>query len=190
MTDTIESSRQADQERLSMLFARVQKEDREAFREFYEHVSRPLLAYCLSFTRNVDDAQDLFQQTITSIYEHRASYVQGSLFGWIFTIARNACRSWERKNKRRAPLDQEAAERIQDQSPSIEDKEEVDIVKQAILDLPEKFREVILLRYFGGFSVREIAESKEIGEPLVKTRLFRARGLLRTSLGPLIGPEE
>lgn len=182
--------RRADQEQLAEVFSRVQRDEPNAFAEFYEHLSRPLLAYYLSFTRNVDDAQDLFQQTITSIYEHRSRYRDSSIYGWVFTIARNTCRSWERKHKRQVPLERETAEQMIDGSPTAEDREETDLVQQAILGLQEEFREVILLRYFGGFSVKEIAEAKEITESLVKVRLFRARDQLRNELGPLIGPEQ
>ena len=174
-------------ERRNMLFRRVLTGDQLAFRELYEEVSRPIMAYCLSFTRDMDDAKDLFQQTMTAVFEHRHQYRNNNLMAWIFAIARNACRTWERKKRRFSPLDHEPM--WDNDVDTVEHTETVSIVQAAILDLPDDFRTVILLRYFGEMSIREISESENISESLVKVRLFRARERLYERLGPLIGPE-
>ena len=185
----VNASNSSDQEtaRLSALFRRVTHGDERAFRELYDEVSRPLLAYCLSYTRNMDDARDLFQQTMVAVYEHRHAYRDQNLKGWIFTIARNACRTWEQKSKRFTPLTEDHILDVHAETP--EDQESVALVQAAILELPEEFRTAILLRHFGEMSIRDIAESEEISESLVKIRLFRARERLSIALGPLIGPE-
>lgn len=171
--------------RLNDLFRRVADGDERAFRELYDEVSRPLLAYCLSFTRDMDDARDLFQQTMTAVFEHRHRYRYENLMGWIFTIARNACRSWENKSKRFETLESDPLD--ESLTDPLEASETTELVQRSILELPEEFRTVILLRYFGEMSVRDIAESEGITESLVKVRLFRARERLSVALGPLIG---
>ncbi len=178
-------SHQTETQRLNQLFRRVADGDERAFRELYEEVSRPLLAYCLSFTRDMDDARDLFQHTMAAVFEHRNRYRYENLMGWIFTIARNAGRSWEHKAKRFETLDTDPWDEIE--TDPLEASETTELVQRSILDLPEEFRTVILLRYFGEMSIRDIAESEGITESLVKVRLFRARERLSVALGPLIG---
>lgn len=177
----------ADDHHLAELYKRVQKGDELAFRELYEIVSRPLMAYCLSFTRDMDVAKDLFQHTMVKVFENRHKYVDGNLMGWIFTIARNTGRTWEAKAARFVPVD-DVLQTMASPEP-FDDSEDVTHVQQAILSLSEEFRTVILLRYFGDMSVKDIAESENISESLVKIRLFRARERLASILGPLIGPE-
>lgn len=177
----------ADDHHLAELYGRVRKGDELAFRELYEIVSKPLMAYCLSFTRDMDTAKDLFQHTMVKVFEYRHKYVEGNLMGWIFTIARNTGRTWEHKAQRFVPVD-DVLQTMADPEP-FPDNDDVTHVQQAILSLSEEFRTVILLRYFGDMSVKDIAESENISESLVKIRLFRARERLASILGPLIGPE-
>jgi RNA polymerase sigma-70 factor (ECF subfamily) len=177
----------SDNERLLALYNRVRTGDELAFRELYEFLSRPLLAYCLSFTRDMDAAKDLFQHTMVQVFEHRHRVRDGNLMGWIFTIARNACRTWETRSQRFVPLDDVMTAHLA--AEPFSDADDVTVVQQAILSLSEEFRTVILLRYFGEMSVREIADSEGISESLVKIRLFRARERLSSILSPLIGPE-
>jgi len=187
MGATTTQETEQETERLRALFQRVVDGDDRAFRELYDEVSRPLLAYCLSFTRDMDDARDLFQQTMLAVYEHRHRYHDGNLLGWIFTISRNAGRSLERRARRYDVLDGDPL--VEPGRDPLETAEETQLVQAAILELPEEFRTVILLRYFGELSIREIAESEGISESLAKVRLFRARERLSVILGPLIGPE-
>lgn len=184
--ESTSSSTAIDEQRLAALFKACAHDDEAAFRALHDVLSKPLMAYCLSFTRDMDDAKDLFQHTMVKVFEHRRTYRDQNLLGWIFTIARNASRTWEQRQRRRMPIDD--TQLIDDPvDPAADDT--VRIVQSAILQLPEEFRTVILLRYFGDMGVKDIAESEGISESLVKVRLFRARERLQTILGPLIGPD-
>lgn len=174
-----------DERRLASLFRAMNDGDDAAFRALHDVLSKPLMAYCLSFTRDMDDAKDLFQHTMLRVFEHRHRYREQNLMAWIFTIARNACRTWEQRQRRHVTLDDSAL--VDDAAPPSDDV--VQIVQQAILQLPDEFRVVILLRYFGDMSVKDIAASEDISESLVKVRLFRARERLSIILGPLIEPD-
>jgi len=66
--------------------------------------------------------------------------------------------------------------------------DEKQLIQESIMKLPEEFRQVILLKYFGDMSVEEIAASEEISTDLVKVRLYRARKRLDVLLRPHFEP--
>lgn len=108
---------------------------------------------------------------------------------WILRIAVNeaidAARARSRERQRRAP--EAEAEMVHDPAPRPEDeavqREERERVRSAVAGLPELYRGVVVLRYFSGLSVEEIAEL--VGRPAstVGVQLLRARALLRSALG-------
>lgn len=176
---------EADHQRLRSLFFLARDGNEQAFRELHDALSRPLMAYCLSFTRDLESAKDLFQQVMTNVFEKRDQFRDGNFSAWVFTIARNACRTWEMKSRRFVAIDD--VDQLSAEDPRGLDSDEIALVQSAILDLPDEFRTVILLRYFGDMSVADIAEAEDISVSLVKIRLFRARQRLTTRLGPLLG---
>ncbi len=169
----------ADRE-IIRLFAGIQSNDLEAFEAFHKLLAPRILAYSLSFTRDIDAAHDLLQTIMLQVYEHRGRFKEGNLMAWLFTIARNACRTWQMKSKRFEPLPDGFEMTATDTAPL--DDDEVSIIQRAILSLPDEFRTVVVLHYFGDMGVAEIAEAEEISVSLVKMRLFRARKKLATIL--------
>lgn len=162
-----------DGEALESLFEKIRKGDEGAFEAFYDRVKRPLMAYCIAITGDVDSAKDAFHNTVLSVYENRDRFKSVNLVGWLFTIARNTSRTIEQREKRRVVIDDSHLRPFEQHTPL--DSDERVLVQQAILDLPNEFRQVILLKYFGDMSVADIADAEEISIDLVKTRLFRAR---------------
>lgn len=65
------------------------------------------------------------------------------------------------------------------------ESETVEIVRNAVNNLDEKYRAVVVLYYFNGFSVKEIANMLDIFEGTVKSRLFKARRLLKGKIESL-----
>lgn len=166
---------------LELLFQKIVGGDRQAFDEFYEAIKKPLFAYCLAILQDEEEARDAFHTTVMKVYEARQTYRQGNVHAWIFTIARNTSRSVVRRRQYSVAMadDFEAAS---EESAGLA-TDETEMVQQAIRKLPEEFRQVILLKYFGDMSVETIAQSEGISVDLVKTRLFRARKRLAELLG-------
>jgi len=162
------------------LFVRIQANDPAAFDAFHTLLAPRMLAYCLSFTRDIDAAHDLLQTTMLNVYENRGRYSDGNLMAWLFTIARNVCRTWQIRSKRFEPLPDDFEMAASD-GPSL-DADEISLIQHAILQLPDEFRTVVVLHYFGNMALNEIAEAEEISLSLVKMRLFRARKKLATYL--------
>jgi RNA polymerase sigma-70 factor (ECF subfamily) len=172
--------RSASDREIVRLFTGIQNNDSGAFEAFHNLMAPRILAYSLSFTRDIDAAHDLLQTIMMQFYEHRARFVEGNLMAWLFTIARNTCRSWQVKSKRFEPLP-DGFDMTSNDMPVLDD-DEVSIIQRAILSLPDEFRSVVVLHYFGDMGVAEIAEAEEISISLVKMRLFRARKKLAVIL--------
>jgi RNA polymerase sigma-70 factor (ECF subfamily) len=174
-----------ERQRLLNAFEDARDGNERAYRDLHDTLARPLLAYCLAFTRDLDSAKDLFQQVMIAMYEHRRKFKGGNIVAWVFTIARNACRNHETRARRHVEMEMDSM--IDESGERLLEDDEVTLIQQAILELPEEFRKVILLRYFGEMSVNEIADAENISVPLVKVRLFRARKQLELSLRPILG---
>lgn len=174
---------------LEPLFRAVQRDEQGAFASFYDHVSQGVMAYCFSFTKDIDAAQDLLQHVMMIVYEQRRSFTDGNLAAWIFSIARNVCRSWQRHDRRTVSINATTElhtfvhEHLADDSPPHDTYEEL---QHAILELSDEYRQVIVLFYFANMSTEEIAESMHISTVLVRVRLFRARKQLHALLTPLL----
>lgn len=177
--DGLDERSAADRE-IIRLFTGIQNDDPGAFEAFHNLLAPRILAYSLSFTRDIDAAHDLLQTIMMQIYEHRARFTEGNLMAWLFTIARNTCRTWQVKSKRFEPLP-DGFDMTSTDTPTL-DEDEVSIIQKSILSLPDEFRSVVVLHYFGDMGVAEIAEAEEISVSLVKMRLFRARKKLAAIL--------
>ncbi|MBI2793157.1 MAG: RNA polymerase sigma factor [Ignavibacteria bacterium] len=166
---------------LELLFQKIVRGDRQAFDEFYDAIKKPLFAYCLAILQDEEEARDAFHTTVLKVYEARQSYREGNVHAWIFAIARNTSRSAVRRRRYSVTMADDFEVTAEESVGLAAD--ETEIVQQAIRKLPEEFRQVVLLKYFGELSVETIAQSEGISVDLVKTRLFRARKRLAEILG-------
>ncbi len=162
-------------------------------RERFEQEVLPHLdaAYSLArwLTRNEQDAQDVTQEAFLRAFRFFDGYQGGSLRAWLLTIVRNTCYTWLRQN-RPADLGEEFDEEIHSpESPGAADPElqllaraDRETLRHALEELPEVFREVIILRELEGMSYKEIADVASISIGTVMSRLARARTRLRDAL--------
>jgi RNA polymerase sigma-70 factor, ECF subfamily len=155
-----------------------------------------LYGFAMSLTRNPTDAEDLVQEAcLRAIKGMTHSGIKSDPRVWLFTILRNVwINQWRRRakgpefillGKSRAdggPLQ----EWLSDETERPEDHFDRNVVtgriRLAISGLPEVFREVVVLRYFEGFSYRQIASILGCPAGTVMSRLNRARAELRTIL--------
>lgn len=159
------------------------------------HPSRPDLAALLAedawlrrlarvLVADESRADDLVQDTWTAALRHPPTDT-GRPRAWLGTVIRNLARRGHRTDERVRRREQAAArpERV-DSSPvaALERAELRRNVVNAVMELPEDFRVVIVLRWFEGLSVAEVAERVELTEAGVRTRLRRALERLRARL--------
>lgn len=136
---------------------------------------------CLLYLGNRQLAEDAFQTTMIKVWQQMDSFRgESSLKTWLMHIAANTCRdvlrsSWFRLWKKSQPEDV-----LFDLAAPVEDDQQE--VRSAVLALPGYYREVIVLHYFRGMNIREMAEVLKIPSATVSTRLQRARKRLRSIL--------
>lgn len=128
------------------------------------------------------DAEDVAQDSLLKVCRHLQQYQgQGSLRGWIHRVVVNTFR--EQARKRRA-VTVEVDDTLQSNELSVEQQVEIKLTEetlyQAIAMLPTNYREVLVLRHVHDMSYQEIAETLELTEAQVKTRLFRGREKLKS----------
>ncbi len=135
----------------------------------------------LGFMKSEQDAVDVSQDAFIKAYKHIKTFKTGNaFFPWFYQILKNLCLDWLRKKKNRQQLPlEEATCAAKSQFP-----EELKIrLWHGIDQLAIEEREIIILRYFQGFSYKEIADilNKPIGS--VMSSLYYAKKKLRSKVG-------
>lgn len=144
--------------------------------------------FAFKFTRDLDDANDLVQDTIIKAIRYRDKYQPGTnLRGWLFTIMRNTFINDYRRGTVRASLI-DTTEDLNSQQlhkSAIKNEGENKFMMEDInkaLDRLQPEYAIPFLRYFEGYKYHEIAEELQIPIGTVKTRIFLARKNLKHDL--------
>jgi len=138
---------------------------------------------------NSADAEDAAQECYLRALRHFDTYRGPAIKPWLFAILRNVCRSeFARRSSAPLPMDDETqagelAEPLwQEAQPSAETQivreRDAQTIRRLVAQLPEPFREVIVLREINDLSYREIAEVAGVPVGTVMSRLARARSML------------
>lgn len=137
-----------------------------------------VLRLALNQMRNPADAEDVFQDVFLRLLKDRTLFTDGEhLKAWLLRVTINRCHDLQRSGQRRRhePLDEQHAFL---EAPELFASDIWEIVGE----LPADLRTVVHLFYVEGYSTDEIARITECAPPTVRSRLYRARGLLRSSL--------
>ena len=174
--------------------ALVQKYEKKIFNVIYR------------FLGDYEEAVDLTQETFISAFRHYDRFRGDSkVFTWLYQIARNLCINKVRQRDRQRALRIESLDQPRDldndegmtrevadwsHSPQIvlEDKELRQRILAAVDTLPPDYKEVVILREFQDMSYNEIVAATGLSLENVKTRLSRARAMLRRKLEPYYRP--
>ena len=187
------------------LIARLKSGDDCAYEDVVRENSPRLLAVARRFLRNEEDARDAVQEGFLSAFKALDRFEGGSkLSTWLHRIVVNASlmklRSRKRKPERSIEeilpgykADGHPEHFFEPWRETGEDaasaKEERELVRKYIDQLPDIYRNVVLLRDIEGFDTEETAKMLELTPGAVKTRLHRARLALRELLDPHFRPE-
>jgi|SRR5579859_8032631 len=183
------------------LVRRARKRDEAAIRAIMQSNNRRLYRLARGILRNDGEAEDVVQETYVRAFTHLDSFRGDSSFAtWLARIAMNEALGRLRRQRPNVewtslPLGTLEAQIIQfpfsaasDPEKTMAQREIQDVVEQAIDGLPEAFRIVFITRVIEGMNVEETAEILELKPETVKTRLHRARGMLRDNIEKKIGP--
>ncbi len=181
------------------LVARAQQGEAIAFEVLVVKYQRRVAATVRQFVREDRITEELTQEVFLSVFMALASFrADGDFAAWLFTIARNAARSYLRSAQNR--LDDRPVEVEDDASdsarfgvaPSPEDaaaaRQLFEHIDAAVAALPDLQRRALLMREVDGLDYQAIATA--LGQPVntVKSHLFRAREAIAGSMRPLLAP--
>ena len=167
---------------------RVLAGDISAFEGIVRRWQGPLVNLAYRFCNDRGRAEDMAQEAFLRAYRALAGWRKDAAFStWLFALATNLYRSELRRIPvRNVPLDD--VTELRDLRPidgGLENEDRDRVVRRAVLNLPAKYREVLLLFYFHDMDVSAAAHSLGMPEGTVKARLFRGREILRGKL-PLL----
>ena len=159
--------------------------DSKAFSKLISYHKKRVQALGMSFFKNEADTEDFEQEVFLKAYTKLATFKGDSSFPtWLMTIAYNTAVNAKSRRKEYLPISDE--ENIEDTSITPEKNQirklTVLAVREAVRDLPEKFKICVELYFFYDNSHAEI--SKITGEPIntIKSHIFRAKKILRERL--------
>ncbi len=180
-----------------LLVRAAQRGDKHAFAQLVEKYEQRVYNLARKMMRNQQDAEDVLQETFISVFRHLDEFQGDAAFAtWLYRIATNAS-LMKLRGRKTPPLsldepvesddgDGAMPREIVDWSftpeealLSTEVRAQMDAAVEA---LPESMRAVFVLRDIEGLSVQETADVLGISVPNVKTRLHRARLMLRENL--------
>ena len=170
--------------------------ERRAFEPLVRKHERRVFRIALAVLGNVEDAEDAMQDTFVKVFRHLDQFRRESRFTtWLIRIAVNA--SLQKRQARKLSVSLDESPHVESRSlpgrfePWTADPEKLhgkreirQLVERAIQDLPPIYRETLILRDIEEMSAEEAAEALGITVPALKSRLLRARLLLRESLSP------
>jgi RNA polymerase sigma-70 factor (ECF subfamily) len=154
-----------------------------AFTRLLEMLRPDLLRFAYWLARDRQVAEDVVQETLIRAWKSREELKDpAAARPWLFTIVRREhARLFERK--RLPTVDVDEVEALGD--PALASDGDVGLLdlRRAIMQLPDEYREPLVLQVLGGLSTTEIAAELQLTQAAVLTRLFRARNRLRTIYG-------
>ncbi len=169
----------------------------EIFQLIIFRYQKVIFNYIYRMVKHRQEAEDLAQETFVRVFSKLKRYDHAYEFStWIYRIALNVCRDFFRRKKffffsLQNPVGEEeesefadfiAQESFSDPDGVILNQELKLEIEKAILRLPVKFREIIVLRHIDGLSYEEIANVTSLPIGTVKTYIYRARKKLQDDL--------
>jgi RNA polymerase sigma-70 factor, ECF subfamily len=184
--------------------ARVAEDEERAFAELVRRYQGRITNLISRVLNDRECSDDLAQEVFVRVYVHRRNYRRGSkLSTWVFTIAANLAKNEIRRRVRRRnwfSLDalQEAlkdgammfADPKEGHERTLERGQLQELVGRAIAAVPEKYRLALVLRDIEGLAYEEIAVVMGVPGGTVRSRINRARSMLKRRLQPLMRKED
>jgi len=153
------------------------------FETLYEQYADDVLRMAYFYLADRHKAEDVCQDVFVKLYTHGKSIEPGKEKAWLLRVTVNCCRDlWRGAWLRRVVLGAPVLDIIPDENNVIEKREEKAELLRAVNKLPVAFREAVLLHYYEGLGIAEIAQMLDLPEGTISSRLSRARKKLEVLL--------
>lgn len=176
----------------SELVKRAKAGDQAAFEQLILRYSRVVYGHVFLWTGSRDGAEDVVQEAMMRAYRALAQLQDGERFRpWLLRVAKRICIDQGRRSER---------VRVVEEVPAVADegaevgrivlaKERAAAVRDAVAELPERYRMPIALRYFDGLDFDEIATRLDLTRGALRGLLHRGMGKLRAQLVPVLAAD-
>lgn len=156
----------------------------QRFEQLVQSYSTEMFRYALWLCGKKEIAEDLVQEAFTRAWKNLHQLKDGNKEkAWLMTIVRNEnARRFQRVQADLVDIEDHAWSMSADAGLEPEEQVERRILRKAMLDLEEEYREPLIMQVIHGFSCREIAEALELTENAVMTRIFRAKQKVKAAL--------
>lgn len=143
-----------------------------------DSLSDRLYRFILKSIKDEDTAMDIVQDSFEKLWINRDTVIYDKVKSYLFKVAYNKLIDHTRKQGREI-----RADIIPEQETDNQYSDLKEILEIALNKLPEKFKSVIMLRDYEGYSYKEISEIMEMNEALVKINIYRGRLILKEFIG-------
>jgi len=196
MSDLENLEARTDEELMNLCVEGSEEAFRELMRRFHPRIVNVVYRYINDPVR----AEEIAQEVFVRVYVHRERYRRTARFStWIFTIALNLTKNEIRHRVRHSRLMSLDAltemgssvgfflrERGKGPDEKVEERELQSIVNKAIVELPPKYRDAVVLRDLEGLSYEEVSDILSIPGGTVRSRINRGRLILKKKLEPYV----
>jgi RNA polymerase sigma-70 factor (ECF subfamily) len=160
----------------------VMKQKKRQFERLVDLYAQDIHRFALWLTKDHHTAEDVVQEAYARAWKNLDQLKDENVAkSWLLTIVRNEnARRFQRKQFDLVNIDDTQVTASADSEP--ENRMEISLLRKAIAALPEDYREPLVMQVLHGMSCREIAETMELPENTVMTRLFRAKQKVKGSL--------
>ncbi len=186
------SNNKSDEE----LIGRAAEGDKEAFADIVRRYQSRIFKLAYRFTGNSEQARELAQDIFLKVYKAAGTYVVKARFQtWLYRIATNHCLNAVRKSRREHSADNETLSALYHRDDSRSDitpreaaerTERVQMVQNALANIPERQRMAIVLLRYENMSYREIARTMQCSVAAIESLVFRGMQNLKSQLSKLI----
>jgi RNA polymerase sigma-70 factor, ECF subfamily len=167
------------------MFRDSNKKIEQAIERLMKQYGNDVLRIAYVYLKDYQLAEDAFQDVFLKVFHHYNSFREDSSEKtWLIRITINVCKDQLRKNwmKRVRTIEEDELKQIKDEGESFLERVENQELFETILELDEKYKDVIILYYYEGYQTSEIAEILNTTTGNVSSLLSRARSKLKEKL--------
>nr|WP_231495775.1 sigma-70 family RNA polymerase sigma factor [Paucisalibacillus sp. EB02] len=158
----------------------------EAMEWIMDEYGESLKRFIYTYVKNKAQTDDIFQDVLFTVYQKIDTYQgRASFKNWLYQVTANKCKDYLRSPFHRIFIwKEEITGVVSDSTPETRyllDEQKRSVI-EAILKLPIKYREVLVLQYYKEFSIQEISDLLKVNPSTIKTRIMRAKEKLKDLL--------
>jgi len=167
-----------------LLLNLLREGDEKAFKYLFDTYFSPLCQYMNLYLSDTGESEENVLDIYTYLWENRANIdIRISFRAYLFQAARNKCLNSLRNRRNKVPLESVEHELSDLEDTGLELEELNKLIEEAILQLPEKCRDVFVASRWENLKNREIADKMQISIKTVETQISKALKFLRKYLG-------